>query len=77
MTIDEQIAEIERLKAELKVIRDSIANTLTRGVAKITDGASAGTGATILYLDLQTLRDMERDIENKLATYRILGGSCV
>ena len=52
MTIDEQIAEIERLKAELKIVRDSISNTLTRGVSKVTDGASAGTGATILYLDL-------------------------
>ena len=77
MTIDEQIAEIERLKAELKVVRDSISNTLNRGVSKLTDGASAGTGATIIYLPLSELRDMERDIENKLATYRVLGGSCV
>ena len=77
MTIDEQIAEIERLKAELKVVRDSISNTLNRGVSKLTDGASAGTGATIIYLPLQELRDMERDIENKLATYRVLGGVCV
>ena len=77
MTIDEQIAEIERLKAELKVVRDSINNTLTRGVSKVTDGASAGTGATIIYLDLPTLRQMERDIKEELATYRVLGGRCV
>ena len=77
MTIDEQIAEIERLKAELKIVRDSINNTLTRGVSKVTDGASAGTGATILYLDLQTLIDMETRIKNELATYRVLGGVCV
>ena len=77
MTIDEQIAEIERLKAELKIVRDSINNTLTRGVSKVTDGASAGTGATILYLDLQTLIDMETRIKNEVSTYRVLGVVCV
>ena len=77
MTIEEQNAEIERLKAELANVRASIANTLERGVAKVTDGASAGTGATIIYLDLPTLRQMERDIKEELATYRVLGGRCV
>ena len=77
MTIDEQNAEIERLKAELANVRASIANTLERGVSKLTDGASAGTGATIIYLDLPTLRQMERDIKEELATYRVLGGRCV
>ena len=77
MTIEEQNAEIERLKAELKNVRSSIAKTLERGVSKLTDGASAGTGATIIYLDLPTLRQMERDIKEELATYRVLGGRCV